>query len=210
MKTPPCANNHGRAVSVSKLLRGAVCCVGYSGAPERGAGAGTTRSRGRHNPEQGPHSWGCDSGAGQGASPAGPRASTGSHPRGNPAPPSDAPTCGDATVEPAKARRPPALARLRGRIPEGTLLRPPTRPLAGMRPCRRARGPRMITARLCPAPRSHPSAKADGTCSALRGTWRPISGHLRHACLAVRVIYRLRQSSRNWLGTRLAIIPSPS
>ena len=27
----------------------------------------------------------------------------------------------------------------------------------------------------CPAPRSHPSAKADRTCSALRGTWRPIS-----------------------------------
>ena len=44
----------------------------------------------------------------------------------------------------------------------------------------------------------------------LLGRWRPISGHLRHACLADRVIYRLRQSSRNWLGTRLAIIPSPS
>jgi len=44
----------------------------------------------------------------------------------------------------------------------------------------------------------------------LLGRWRPISGHLRHACLADRVFYRLRQSSRNWLGTRLAIIPSPS
>jgi hypothetical protein len=44
----------------------------------------------------------------------------------------------------------------------------------------------------------------------LLGRWRPISGHLRHACLADRVIYRLRQSSRNWLGTRLAITPSPS
>ncbi len=43
------------------------------------------------------------------------------------------PTCGDATVEPAKARRPPALARLRGHIPEGALFRPPMRPLAGMR-----------------------------------------------------------------------------
>ncbi len=41
------------------------------------------------------------------------------------------PTCGDATVEPAEARRPPALARLRGHIPEGTLFRPPTRPLRG-------------------------------------------------------------------------------
>jgi hypothetical protein len=47
-------------------------------------------------------------------------------------------------------------------------------------------------------------------CVWLLGRWRPISGHLRHACLADRVIYRLRQSSRNWLGTRLAIIPSPS
>ncbi len=44
----------------------------------------------------------------------------------------------------------------------------------------------------------------------LLGRWRPISGHLLHACLADRVIYRLRQSSRNWLGTRLAIIPSRS
>ncbi len=44
----------------------------------------------------------------------------------------------------------------------------------------------------------------------LLGRWRPISGHLRHACLADRVIYRVRQSSRNWLVTRLAIIPSPS
>ncbi len=34
--------------------------------------------------------------------------------------------------------------------------------------------------------------------------------YARHACHADRVIYRLRQSSRNWLGTRLAIIPSPS
>jgi hypothetical protein len=51
----------------------------------------------------------------------------------------------------------------------------------------------------------------DTVCRAgLLGCWRPISGHLRHACLADRVFYRLRQSSRNWLGTRLAIIPSPS
>ena len=35
----------------------------------------------------------------------------------------------------------------------------------------------------------------------LLGCWRPISGHLRHACLTDRVIYRLRQSSRNCLGT---------
>ena len=38
------------------------------------------------------------------------------------------PTCGDETVKPAKARRTPALARLRGHIPEGALFRPPTRP----------------------------------------------------------------------------------
>ncbi len=47
-------------------------------------------------------------------------------------------------------------------------------------------------------------------CAGLLGRWRPICGHLRLDCLADRVIYRLRQSSRNWLGTRLAIIPSPS
>jgi len=40
----------------------------------------------------------------------------------------------------------------------------------------------------------------------LHGRWRPISGHLRQAGLADKVIYRPRQSSRNWLGTRLAII----
>jgi hypothetical protein len=44
-------------------------------------------------------------------------------------------TCGDATVKPAEVRRPPALARLRGHIPEGALFRPATRPL-GMRPRR--------------------------------------------------------------------------
>jgi len=103
-------------------------------------------SRGRRTAEQGPHLWGCDSGAGQGASPAGPCASagcgrsrraqawggaaalrpgptppkaalcaparttlreteSGAHPQqaGAPLPRSDAPTCGDATVEPAKA-----------------------------------------------------------------------------------------------------------
>ncbi len=48
-------------------------------------------SRGRRKAEQGPHLWGCDRGAGQGASPAGPRASAGSHPKGNPVPPFDAP-----------------------------------------------------------------------------------------------------------------------
>ena len=101
------------------------------GRVRQGAGAGETWSRGRQNAEQGPHVWGCDRGAGQGASIAGLRASAGSHPRGNPVPPSDAPTCGDATVEPAETRRPPALARLRGHIPEGTLFRPPTRPLRG-------------------------------------------------------------------------------
>ena len=42
-----------------------------------------------------------------------------------------APRVGDATVEPAEARRPPAIARLRGHIPEGALFRPPTRPLRG-------------------------------------------------------------------------------
>jgi hypothetical protein len=49
-----------------------------------------------------------------------------------------------------------------------------------------------------------------GHGAGLLGRWQPISGHLRHACLADRVIYRLQQSSRNWLGTWLAIIPSPS
>ena len=62
----------------------------------------------------------------------------------------------------------------------------------------------------CPAPRSHPSAKADGTCSALRGTRRSISGHLRHAALVNSHGYWLRGSSHNWLGARLAIIPSPT
>jgi len=38
------------------------------------------------------------------------------------------PACGDATVEPAKARRCRPYARLRGQIPEGTLFRPATRP----------------------------------------------------------------------------------
>jgi hypothetical protein len=51
-----------------------------------------------------------------------------SHRAGAGATRSRGPSCGDATVEPAKARRLPALARLRGHIPEGTLFRPPTRP----------------------------------------------------------------------------------
>jgi hypothetical protein len=38
------------------------------------------------------------------------------------------PACGDATVEPAKARRCRPYAHLRGQIPEGTLFRPATRP----------------------------------------------------------------------------------
>jgi hypothetical protein len=44
----------------------------------------------------------------------------------------------------------------------------------------------------------------------LLGRWRPISGHLRHARLANSSNYWQRRSSRNWLGNRLAIIPSPS
>ena len=44
----------------------------------------------------------------------------------------------------------------------------------------------------------------------LLGRWRPISGHFRHARLANSLGYWQRRSSRNWLGTRLAIIPSPS
>ena len=47
-------------------------------------------------------------------------------------------------------------------------------------------------------------------CVGLLGRWRPISGHLRHARLANSHGYWQRRSSRNWLGTRLAIIPSPS
>jgi len=41
------------------------------------------------------------------------------------------PACGDATVEPAKARLCRPYARLRGQIPEGTLFRPATRPCFG-------------------------------------------------------------------------------
>jgi hypothetical protein len=44
----------------------------------------------------------------------------------------------------------------------------------------------------------------------LLGCWRPICGHFRHAPLANSQSYWLRGSSRNWLATRLAIIPSPS
>ena len=63
--------------------------------------------------------WGCDSGAGQGASPAGPCASTGSHPRGNPVPPSDAPF-GDATVQARiRTRSGPALHPAPGSHPSG-------------------------------------------------------------------------------------------
>jgi hypothetical protein len=80
-----------------------------SGAAPAVLRAGGTWSRGRRNSEQGPHLWGCDSGAGQGASLAGPRASAGSHPRGNPVPPSDAPACGNATVEPDTGVSLPAL-----------------------------------------------------------------------------------------------------
>ena len=110
-------------------------------APERGAGAGTTRSRGRHNSEQGPHLWGCDSGAGQGASPAGPCASTGSHPRGNPVPPSDAPS-GDATVQARiRTRSGPALHPAPGSHPSGqarwNLLRPPRARKWARTPCSR-------------------------------------------------------------------------
>ena len=47
-------------------------------------------------------------------------------------------------------------------------------------------------------------------CVGLLGRWRPISGHLRHARLANSRNYWQRRSSRNWRGTRLAIIPSPS
>jgi hypothetical protein len=45
------------------------------------------------------------------------------------------PTCGDATVEPAKARRHRPLRISGVRSPEGPLFRPATRPL-GMRPGR--------------------------------------------------------------------------
>jgi 23S rRNA (adenine2503-C2)-methyltransferase len=54
---------------------------------------------GRRDEEQGPHSWGCDRGTGQGASPASPRASAGSDPGGSPLPLGDAPACGDVTPE---------------------------------------------------------------------------------------------------------------
>ena len=44
----------------------------------------------------------------------------------------------------------------------------------------------------------------------LLGRWRPISGHFGHARLANSRSYWPRRSRPNWLGTRLAIIPSPS
>jgi hypothetical protein len=44
----------------------------------------------------------------------------------------------------------------------------------------------------------------------LLGRWRPISGHFCHARFANSHGYWLRRSRQNWLGTRLAIIPSPS
>jgi len=44
----------------------------------------------------------------------------------------------------------------------------------------------------------------------LLGCWRSICGHFRHAPLANSQSYWLRESSQNWLATRLAIIPSPS
>ncbi len=59
------------------------------------------------------------------------------------------PTRGDATVEPAKARldRP---SRVYGvRSPEGPLFRPPTRPLAGMRPRRAGRWSRFTALPGC-------------------------------------------------------------
>src|SRR6476469_2489611 len=45
------------------------------------------------------------------------------------------------------------------------------------------------------APRSHPPAKAGGTCSALRDPCRPISGHFQLACRANRPSY--------WHGRRV-------
>jgi len=46
-------------------------------------------------------------------------------------------------------------------------------------------------------------------CVGLLGRWRPISGHLQHARLANRHSYWQRRSSRNWLGTRLAMPLGP-
>ncbi len=46
-------------------------------------------------------------------------------------------------------------------------------------------------------------------CVGLLGRWRPISGHLRHARLANSRSYWQRRSSRNWLGTRLAMPLGP-
>jgi hypothetical protein len=128
-------------------------------APERGAGAGATRSRG--------------------------------------------PTCGDATVEPAEARRPPSLARLRGRIPKGTLLRPPTRPLGDATVQARART--RLAPALHPAPGSHPSGKPDGTCSALRGRarrrGRRVAGlHKEEPAQASARIARVPQERRQFIG----------
>ncbi len=112
----PARNTAGAAPDATRYIFVSFEGPGDSGlAPERGAGAGATRSRG--------------------------------------------PTRGDATVEPAKARRPPALARLRGHIPEGTLFRPPTRPL-GMRPCRRE------PERVCPG-----AASRSGVASIGQARW---------------------------------------
>jgi hypothetical protein len=58
------------------------------------------------------------------------------------------PTCGDATVEPAKARRcrPSRGAGVRSPVKLGALFRPPTRPLVGMRPGRMLPAPATRTA----------------------------------------------------------------
>ena len=214
MKTPPKSTN--------PLLHGAF------GEREPGTfwiagllGRAGTWSRGRRNSEQGPHLWGCDSGAGQGAWGRPSRVSgvaSIANPAMEPAPPCNTPACGDATVQarigtahdhgaPCPAPRSHPSAKADGASEGGR-----GAPLGDLTPATRAGA---ATTRLdqlhgriptsgAPAPRC-----AD-PCSALRGTWRPLSGHLRHARLANSPNYWLRGSSVNWLATRLAIIPSPS
>jgi hypothetical protein len=82
----------------------------------------------------------------------------------------------------------PIHARLRGQIPRGTLFRPATRPLAGMRPRRRAEVPRVI-ARSYPAAGSHPTVKPLEPAPPYAGHFVGRLAHIRDmSCAALRVI----------------------
>ena len=137
------------------------------GAPERGAGIGATWNR---DPLAG-----CDRAADHGrvAMKPIPFASPGSDPRGSLFRPATRPTCGDATVKVRTGPRGngalhPASGAAATRSPQARLREQPQKPRPGM-----------VNAALCAPvritlretePGAHPSPRADGTCSALRGT----------------------------------------